>query len=360
MKLNFFSDASPDFTSTTEERRTDTTIPETTKQDRDFVVIDSSGTTALQENTHSHTFGTSTTAEAGTSSSSSTSTSLKTSVSSSSSSSTITTSIGTSTTTSTRGTTPYVPPQTDTTIPYVVKETIPPEPSIPDHDENEIPYHHPDPDYYDHGNHAPEIPMEPETEPPAVFRTPPPFNPNPGVYPTRMTPKNKHARINTEAEERTAMIIGIVAGALIAVILVILLVLWIKSNGDRTYKMEHDLKYGHGANAALLGHNAGHSSNQPHHGGQAHHGGHNAGHQNNSNMHQQQNPQYGNGYNQGGGSQNYEVNGNGNGAQYGSNMGGNGSLRQQGSQHSERNGNNAGLVQPKAKRNSKDIKEWYV
>jgi neurexin len=51
------------------------------------------------------------------------------------------------------------------------------------------------------------------------------------------------------------MIIGIVAGALIAVILVILLVLWIKSNGDRSYKMEHDLKYGHGANAALLGKN---------------------------------------------------------------------------------------------------------
>lgn len=148
------------------------------------------------------------------------------------------------------------------------------------------------------------------------------------------------------------MIIGIVAGALIAVILVILLVLWIKSNGDRSYKMEHDLKYGHGANAALLGHNAGHSNNQ----GAAHHGG-GSGHHNNNSGHPQQQPQYGNGYNHGG-SQNYDAHGNG--GQQGSNMGLNGSLRQHGNQHSDRNGTNAGLVQPKAKRNSKDIKEWYV
>jgi leucine-rich repeat transmembrane neuronal protein 1/2 len=206
---------------------------------------------------------------------------------------------------------------------------------------------------------------EPETEPPMIFKTPAPFNP-PGIYTnnnnipaTRLPPKNKHGRINTEAEERTAMIIGIVAGALIAVILVILLVLWIKSNGDRSYKMEHDLKYGHGANAALLGHNAGHSNNQQQQqqhqaGASAHHGG---SHHNGNNGQQQQNQQFGNGYNNGGG-QNYDAHGNG--GHQGSSMGPNGSLRQHGSQHSDRNGMSAGPVQPKAKRNSKDIKEWYV
>jgi neurexin len=198
---------------------------------------------------------------------------------------------------------------------------------------------------------------EPETERPPLYKTPPPFLSNPGIYggsntPTRPPPKNKHGRINTEAEERTAMIIGIVAGALIAVILVILLVLWIKSNGDRSYKMEHDLKYGHGANAALLGHNAGHSGQQH---GAALHGGHQGGmHGNNGPQHQQ----YGNNNGNGNGNGNYNgQNYDAQGGQYGSNAGQNGSRQQQGSQHSDRG---AGLVQPKAKRNSKDIKEWYV
>lgn len=84
----------------------------------------------------------------------------------------------------------------------------------------------------------------------------PPFYPLP---PPTVRPKNRNpGRITTEAEERTAMIIGIVAGALIAVILVILLLLWLKSNGDRTYKTDQDkgMVYGHGPNAALLGNNA--------------------------------------------------------------------------------------------------------
>jgi len=293
-------------------------------------------------------------------------------------SSTSTSTAGTSsTTTTTHGTTAYVPPQTDTTIPYVVthRETIPPEPSTPEHEhetyngifppENNGDYEEPD-------NIIPDPPMpEPETEPPPIFRTPPPYNVQPPVYrdtPTRSPPKKQHpGRINTEAEERTAMIIGIVAGALIAVILVILLVLWIKSNGDRSYKMEHDLKYGHGANAALLG-NSGHSNS--HHGaahhagngsGAAHHGNAGGGHHSSNNQHQgqqqqqqqQQQQPYGNGYNNGA-SQNYDAHMNSGHA----NNSNNGSLRQHGGGNQQ-----AGPVQGggiKAKRNSKDIKEWYV
>lgn len=89
---------------------------------------------------------------------------------------------------------------------------------------------------------------EPEPEPPFYPHVPPPSY-NPGVR-----PKSKNnGRITSEAEERTAMIIGIVAGACIAVVLVILLLVWLKSNGDRTYKAEHGIGYGQGPNAALLG-----------------------------------------------------------------------------------------------------------
>lgn len=273
-------------------------------------------------------------------------------------STTTSTSAGTTiTTTTTRKTTPFIPPQTETTIPYHPKETYPPEPSTPEEDINNEIFHngHPEDSDYENSHFEQPIP-EPETEPPpppVYNKTPPPYNHRDreqSVYrdSTRPPPKNKHGRINSEAEERTAMIIGIVAGALIAVILVILLVLWIKSNGDRSYKMEHDLKYGHGANAALLGHNAGHHSN-PHHHNQ-HHG------NNNMNQHQNQHQdqsQYQNGNN------NYNNNGSNYDAHESPNIGANGSLRQQGS-HYDRNGMNAGLVQPKAKRNSKDIKEWYV
>lgn len=149
---------------------------------------------------------------------------------------------------------------------------------------------------------------EPRTEPPTTRA---PIH-QPPQYPT-MRSKPKGGRINSEAEERTAMIIGIVAGALIAVILVILLVLWFKSNGDQNYKTEHEKShgYGQGPNAALLG--PGSRANDTHH---------------------------------------HSTNG--------STMPLNGSLRN-GHDKSNNGMGGVGLVPPKPKkRDSKDIKEWYV
>lgn len=334
-------------------------MPDTIRPD-DF--ISSGGTTYHQDTSHVHSSGTSTTQLVS-------STSLGTS-SSSTFASTTSTSLATTTSTTTQRTTVYIPPET--TIPYVVthKETNPPEPSTPDEYDNIPDNHHPLPEDYDQ---PPYEAPEPETEPPIVKTPPPPRRndryerPYDGEGGRGEKPsKPMKPRINSEAEERTAMIIGIVAGALIAVILVILLVLWIKSNGDRSYKMEHDLKYGHGANAALLGHNAGAHSNVRHvgsagsgnAGGQNGAGasGHNGSGGHHMNQHHSQAPyQAGNGYNQ---NANYDVQ---DGGHNSPSMGLNGSLRhQQGSSHYDRNGMSTGLVQPKAKRNSKDIKEWYV
>lgn len=137
--------------------------------------------------------------------------------------------------------------------------------------------------------------------------------PEPGIpiYPPTTRTKNRTVgRINSERSERTAMIIGIVAGALIAVILVILLLLWLKSNGDRNYKSEHGnaVAYGQGPNAALLGNNTGTN-----------------------------------------GSRHHPMNG--------SNVPVNGSLRN----GNDKMGQVPGLVPQKPKkRDSKDIKEWYV
>lgn len=283
------------------------------------------------------------------------------------------TSLGTSTTnaatsgTSTLGTTYTIQQTFDTTIPY--RETVPPEiPSTTvehereherehEHDNNKVIEHGRDhelfPDHEEHFGHENENIIngdyneetEPPARPPIEHTDPPPMiKPSPPVQNNINRNRNKHGgRVTPEAEERTAMIIGIVAGALIAVILVILLVLWIKSHGDRNYKTEHDIKYGHGPNAALLG-NTGTNSSQRDHGG-AHHsssvnGYHGSSHSNNynNNNNQQQQSSHQNGS---------------------SNMQLNGSLRQNSTDG--RNGSmSAGLVQPKPKRNSKDIKEWYV
>ncbi|XP_052863828.1 neurexin-1 [Anopheles cruzii] len=238
---------------------------------------------------------------------------------------------------------------------------------------------------------APEVPPNPEPEPPYPPHPQPPYPP-----PTRL-PKHKGGRINSEAEERTAMIIGIVAGALIAVILVILLVLWIKSNGDRSYKTEHDKSglYGQGPSAALLGGSHGNSGSGHHYNQQsqaaqppAHHQPASAHHH-----HQQQQPQHHhqpsapphyNVHHSNGGStlplngslrhHGHPGNGMGSGGSMSMGYGGlNGSGSDKGSMQSSGGGGGAsgggaggggsgGMAQPQRQksRNSKDIKEWYV
>ncbi|XP_055322303.1 neurexin-3 isoform X3 [Sitodiplosis mosellana] len=155
---------------------------------------------------------------------------------------------------------------------------------------------------YERGEHDIESEVEPE---PPFYPQPPPTPYNHGGRPKI----NRGGRISSEAEERTAMIIGIVAGALIAVVLVILLLIWLRSNGDRNYKADPDKRasYGQGANAALLGNNS--CTNGARH----------------------------------------PING--------SNVPLNGSLRLNGSDKAQV----PGLVPQKPKkRDSKDIKEWYV
>lgn len=145
----------------------------------------------------------------------------------------------------------------------------------------------------------------PESEPEPPYYPQPPQTP----YNTGRPKVNRGGRISSEAEERTAMIIGIVAGALIAVVLVILLLIWLKSNGDRNYKADPDKRtsYGQGANAALLGNNSGTNGSR------------------------------------------HPLNG--------SNVPLNGSLRVNGNDKQQVPGL---LPQKPKKRDSKDIKEWYV
>lgn len=176
-------------------------------------------------------------------------------------------------------------------------------------------------------------PVPPPVHPPRppvpeipTYKPPPP----PSPYPTPRIKKG--GRINSEAEERTAMIIGIIAGALIAVILVILLVLWFKQNGDQNYKTDHEKShgYGHGPNAALLGPSS--------RGSESHHHGTNG-----STM--PLNGSLRNGHDKVG------SNNLGGGVGAGGGMGASGN---------NVGGNGVGLVPKPKKRDSKDIKEWYV
>lgn len=176
-------------------------------------------------------------------------------------------------------------------------------------DDQEINEHEDHKEYTEHGNiQNTDLPIpEPEPEAPYYPHVPPPSY-NPG-----MRPKNKNnGRITPETEERAAMIIGIVAGACIAVILVIFLLLWLRKTGDRTYKNDR-IVYGQGPNAALLGSHSNTGTN---------------------------------------GSRHHATNGSNVNAQFNNN----GSMR---------NGSEKGMIpglvpQKPKKRDSKDIKEWYV
>ncbi|XP_055525432.1 neurexin-1b isoform X3 [Wyeomyia smithii] len=278
---------------------------------------------------------------------------------------------------STFGSTTQQQTPSETTISYrdrdrdhIRETTYPHTPSTTEDDEI-IEVRRPDDDEEPEHEHKTNIGRRP---PPVKVMEPPnpepepPFNSHQPAYnPTRL-PKHKGGRINSEAEERTAMIIGIVAGALIALILVILLVLWIKSNGDRSYKTDDKSGlYGQGPSAALLGgsHTNTHSSQYNTHQQQPHH---------------QQPPHYngsgssggmgGGHHNNGGGTlplngslRHHHNGGNGMGGGGGMGMGSGGSGASMGYNGSDRGSMQSGGMgqPPKAKnRNSKDIKEWYV
>ncbi|XP_050341171.1 neurexin-1 isoform X3 [Bactrocera neohumeralis] len=191
----------------------------------------------------------------------------------------------------------------------------------------------------------PHIPSPHETPP--YYQMPPQ---QPPTYGNNYRSKGKGGRVNSIEEERTAMIIGIVAGILIAVILVILLVLWLKSTGDRNYKTEGEkaAAYGHNPNAALLGNS---STNGSYH-QQRHHGTH---HQSN-------------GHNASGGGGGGGTGGSGSGSMLGAAGVNSGGVVGYGcissgiaSTGADGRPQMAGLVQPKPKkRDSKDVKEWYV
>ncbi|CAH0550489.1 unnamed protein product [Brassicogethes aeneus] len=143
------------------------------------------------------------------------------------------------------------------------------------------------------------------TDPPTVIQARPPlpdYVPSINTYPN-FNNKNKRPpeRINSETSEIVALIIGIIAGALIAIILIILVILKFRSRADR-FKVDDSKSFQQGPQAALLGHAGGSATN---------------------------------------GSSPYQVNG---------------ALRNgQGN-----NGAGGAAAGQKKKRDSKDIKEWYV
>ncbi|KAK9891151.1 hypothetical protein WA026_013467 [Henosepilachna vigintioctopunctata] len=100
-----------------------------------------------------------------------------------------------------------------------------------------------------------------------MWYTKPPYIPQPpppySDYPTLGTkPKRHPERVTSETSEIVALIIGIIAGALIAVILIILVILKFKSRSDRSFKIDDGKGYQQGPNAALLGSQSSTNGNQ--------------------------------------------------------------------------------------------------
>lgn len=68
---------------------------------------------------------------------------------------------------------------------------------------------------------------------------------------------NTNQRIHSETSEYVALVIGIIAGALIAIILIILLILKFKGRPEVNYKIDDGKSFCQEPNAALLGAAAG-------------------------------------------------------------------------------------------------------
>ncbi|KAG8236177.1 hypothetical protein J437_LFUL013443 [Ladona fulva] len=92
------------------------------------------------------------------------------------------------------------------------------------------------------------------TELPPPPRPPPPPPAPPELIPTKGSPNFANTngrgrmppRISSEAAENTALIIGIIAGAMIAIILIILVILKFKGRTDGSYKVDDSKSYGYG------------------------------------------------------------------------------------------------------------------
>ncbi|XP_044728406.1 neurexin-1 isoform X1 [Chrysoperla carnea] len=90
---------------------------------------------------------------------------------------------------------------------------------------------------------------------------PPPIIYNPPYIVTMRTPRRNNERIHSETAESVALIIGIVAAILIAIVLIIIIVIRFRPGGETRYKIDESKGGYQGPNAALLG-NAGNSNGQ--------------------------------------------------------------------------------------------------
>lgn len=98
------------------------------------------------------------------------------------------------------------------------------------------------------------LPSSPSTV--RVPPLPPPLPPSPSPYYPIYPPRTNRPHISSRAAENTAIVIGIIAGSMIAIIIVILLVLKFKNRSDGVYKVDESKSFhtsSQGQSAALLG-----------------------------------------------------------------------------------------------------------
>ncbi|XP_046687748.1 neurexin-3-like isoform X2 [Homalodisca vitripennis] len=84
---------------------------------------------------------------------------------------------------------------------------------------------------------------------------PPPPPPSPSPFYPLYPPRTNRPHISSRAAENTAIVIGIIAGTMIAIIIIILLVLKFKNRSDGVYKVDETKTFhaSQGQSAALLG-----------------------------------------------------------------------------------------------------------